>query len=87
MNRFPAIFYLLFQVMGENSTTMGRSSRRPASISNIRTYFDKRENMPKLDAGPTMDRPGPILLIVAAIAVKFVVKSKLSRLTSSREPT
>ena len=35
--------------------------------------FDKYEYSAKLCAGPTLSRPGPMLFIVAATAVKFVV--------------
>ena len=37
------------------------------------------ERFPKFEDGPTASRPGPILLSVAATAVKELVKSKLSR--------
>ena len=53
----------------------GNSSNRPASMSNIRTYFDILLKNPKFCTGPTWERPGPILFIVAATAVKFVEKS------------
>ena len=33
----------------------------------------------KFPIGPTISRPGPILFSVAATAVKFVIRSKLSR--------
>ena len=38
---------------GVRRTSMGKSSRRPASISNIRTYFEKSENAVKFDVVPT----------------------------------
>ena len=50
-------------------------------MSNIRTYFERKDNPEKLLIGPTPPRPGPILLKVAATAVNVVVKSKSSRLT------
>ena len=46
----------------------------------VNTTFDKSENAEKFPAGPTIPRPGPILLSVAATDVKLVVKSKPSRL-------
>ena len=51
----------------------GNSSRRPANISNIRTYFEKLLKKPKFPVGPTSERPGPMLLIVAATEVNDVV--------------
>ena len=45
-------------------------------MSNIRTNFDARDRCPKLAVGPTAERPGPILLMVAVTAVKTV--SRLS---------
>ena len=51
---------------------MGYSSSLPASISNIRTYLDAREKWPKFAVGPTAERPGPMLLNVAATEVKIV---------------
>lgn len=41
--------------------------------------------MEKLELGPTVDKPGPMLLKFAATAEKLVAKSKLSRLTSSTD--
>ena len=38
-------------------------------------YLEKLLKKPKLHVGPTRERPGPILLNVAATAVKLVVKS------------
>lgn len=64
---------------------MGNSSKRPASISNIRTYFEKLEKTEKFCVGPTISKPGPMLFSVAATAVKLVVKLKLSILIISRE--
>ena len=64
---------------------MGNNSKRPASISNISTYLENVEYMEKLQVGPTISSPGPILFRVAAIAVKLVVKSKLSMLISSSD--
>ena len=53
---------------------MGKSSSLPANISKIRTNFVKGEKNAKLLVGPTSSSPGPILLIVAATAVKLVIK-------------
>ena len=58
--------------------SMGNSSRRPASISKDKTSLENHENPAKFDAGPTSPRPGPILFIVAVMAVKLVIKSLLS---------
>ena len=58
---------------------MGKSSSLPASISNISTHLDRGLNNAKFWVGPTNSRPGPILFNVAVTAVKFVIRSKLSR--------
>ena len=49
---------------------MGNSSRRPASISKISTHLLKSVMCAKDAVGPTRERPGPMLLMVAATAVK-----------------
>ena len=72
-------YQFFFQVAGLKSTSIGKSSRRPAIMLKVRTTFEKPEKPAKLDAGPTSLRPGPMLLIVAATAVKFVTMSWLSR--------
>ena len=64
---------------------MGNSSRRPANMSNINTYLENVEYMEKFRVGPTSSNPGPMLLRVAAMAVKLVVKSKLSILINNSE--
>lgn len=56
----------------------GKSSSLPANISIINTYLEKIEKCAKFCVGPTSERPGPMLLIVAATEVKFVVKSLFS---------
>lgn len=66
-------------------TSMGKSSSRPASMSNISTHLDRGLNNAKFWVGPTSSSPGPILFRVASTAVKFVVRSYSSRLTISRE--
>ena len=54
-------------------------------MSIVRTRVEKSEKMPKLPVGPTIPRPGPILLKVAATAVKLVTRSVLSMLMRSTE--
>ena len=76
-----------FQVLQENRSRTGNSSRRPAIISKVITIFDNPEKAPKLEAGPTTPRPGPMLFRVAATAVKLVIRSKLSREMISTDPT
>ena len=51
-------------------------------IENVKKNGDKAlyEYSEKLEVGPTPASPGPMLLSVAATAVKFVVKSRLSTL-------
>ena len=61
--------------LGLNNIKSGKISSLPASISKTRTIFEKSLKRPKFSDGPTSSRPGPMLLIVAATAVKFVVKS------------
>jgi len=41
--------------------------------------------MEKFCVGPTRERPGPILLMVEATAVKFVIASKLSNVIIKRD--
>ena len=54
-------------------------------MSKIITHLANAEKPAKLHVGPTALRPGPMLLNVAATAVKFVIWSKLSSDTSSTE--
>ena len=65
-------------VDGLNKRSIGNISSLPISIHILKTYLDKSENKEKLPVGPTKSSPGPILLSVAATAVKLVVKLKLS---------
>ena len=60
---------------GANRRSMGKSSKRPANMSNISTYLEKSEKNPKFAEGPTRFKPGPILLMVAVTALKLVKKS------------
>ena len=53
---------------------MGKSSSLPASISKIRTDFDRGEKKAKFAVGPTPSSPGPMLFKADATAVKLVVK-------------
>lgn len=72
-------------IAGWNNISSGKSSSLPASISNIITYLLSAEKPPKLQVGPTFESSGPTLLIVAANAVKLVVKSLFSSETSKTE--
>ena len=74
-----------FQVSFLKRIRRGKISSLPANISKISTHLEKWENNPKFCVGPTISRPGPILLKVAATAVKFVVRSKLSMLISKTD--
>ena len=56
---------------------MGNSSSLPASIPKLRNIFDKSVMSAKLNAGPTFPSPGPMLLNVAATALKAVRKSSV----------
>ncbi len=76
-----------FQIAGWNNISSGNNSKRPASISNIITSLEKSLKNPKLQSGPTIESPGPILLIVAATAVKFVTRSCPSKDMAKTETT
>ena len=66
---------------------MGKISSLPISIIIEKVIFERFENSEKFMVGPTLLRPGPILFIVVATAVKLVAKSKLSRLIIKSETT
>lgn len=70
-----------FHAEGWKSISRGKSSNLPASISNMKTNFEKKEKFEKLPAGPTSARPGPMLLMVVSTAVKFVTRSLPSNAT------
>ena len=70
---------------GVRSRSIGKISSLPTSISKIKTSFDTFEKPWKVPAGPTTDKPGPTLFIVADTAVKLVVKSKPSRDITSND--
>ena len=72
-------------VNGTNSSSSGKISRRPASMSKIITSFAGFVKLPKFIMGPTCARPGPMLFKVAAMAVKFVTISKPSRLMRKKD--
>ena len=72
---FLHFFNESFQIAGWNKIRSGYNSNRPASISKISIHFENREKIPKFWVGPTSSNPGPMLLMVAATAVKFVIKS------------
>ena len=65
--------------------SIGKSSSLPAIILKVRTSFESEEKSAKFAAGPTPERPGPMLLMVAATAVKFVTRSRPSIVISSSE--
>jgi len=80
-------FYCFLQVAGFINTSNGNISKRPASISNINTYFEKSENKSKFFVGPTSANPGPILPTAYETTKKLVVKSYPSTLTSKSDTT
>ena len=53
----------------------GKSSSLPASMSNIKTNLLSGEKRLKFCVGPTRFKPGPMLFMVVATAVKFVIRS------------
>ena len=80
MEHFSNYNYFLFlHTHGENKIIIGTNSNLPANISNINTHLEKALNVPKFSIGPTPSRPGPMLLSVAATAVKFVSKLPFSK--------
>ena len=74
-----------FQMDLWNKSSSGNNSSLPASISNIRTYLAKGEKKAKFAEGPTISRPGPILLMVAATAVNPVIRSVLSKIPTEQK--
>jgi len=58
---------------------IGNNSRRPASILNMKVHLLNTLKPLKFEEGPTPERPGPILFMVASEAVKLVVKSLFSK--------
>ena len=68
---------------GVNSSSMGNSSSRPASISKLKSSLAHGAKKPKFPVGPTMFSPGPTLLMQVTTAVKVVSSSKPARLSSS----
>lgn len=72
-----SIFYTIFSYLcyfrqsdGENKSSIGKSSKRPASMSKVKTILETSGNEPKLLTGPTTSKPGPILFKQEAIAEK-----------------
>lgn len=68
-----------FQNVGANKINKGYISSRPNSIVNDRIILLRAEYSTKLPIGPTFPKPGPILPIDAATAVKFDAKSNPSK--------
>ena len=66
--------------------SIGKISKRPNNISKESTSFESTEKFEKLPAGPTMPRPGPILLRQAIIAVVVDSRSKPSNESKRTEP-
>ncbi|MDT4872210.1 hypothetical protein FQZ97_1073860 [compost metagenome] len=58
-----------------NKTNTVNSSSRPSSIANVHTQIWNSLSTPKLLAGPTSPRPGPMLLTVATTAENEVTMS------------
>ena len=50
-----------FQVLGENSASIGNSSSRPASMSKLSSHLHQGEKSAKEPIGPTISSPGPTL--------------------------
>lgn len=62
-------------------------SSRPNNISKLSTYLERSENPEKLHDGPTLLKPGPILLMQVTTDENVVVKSKLLSDIKSNDPT
>ena len=76
---------LVIQTSGESRKRSGKISRRPNSMSAESTNFEKSEKALKFPVGPTMPRPGPMLLKVQMTAEKVVSKPLPSRDTRTSE--
>lgn len=74
----PGVFYRLRQTEGAKINSIGNTSSRPISMAKLSSSLEKSEKAEKFPVGPTIPSPGPILFRQAAIAVKFVSKSKPS---------
>ena len=69
------LFYFLLQVDGMRAIRSGKISSRPKSMAKERTIFEKSLYCAYEPIGPTIPKPGPMLLKQAATAEKFVSKS------------
>ena len=67
----------------ENKVKTVINSSLPAIIRKEQTSLEKSENAEKFCVGPTTLKPGPTLPIQVAAAEKQLIKSKLSRESSS----
>lgn len=72
-----------FQVLGEKNKSSGMNSRRPAIIKKVSTIFVKSEKLEKLLAGPALPKPGPTLVKAVTVTEKDVIRSLLSKETST----
>ena len=68
----------------EKSTSMGKISRRPASILKIRTSLESGLKTEKLQVGPMTSKPGPMLLKVEITADILVISEKPSKETRKK---
>ena len=69
----------------EKNINNGKISKRPASISNDKTIFDKSVKLEKFPVGPTTPRPGPTLLKHVATALNADVKSIFCKETNKND--
>ena len=79
-------FFYIRHVRGEKSRIRGINSKRPAIIPKDKTIFEKLLKSAKFPFGPTADKPGPILLKVAATDENVVKKSLFSKEINSIKP-
>jgi len=64
------------QNAGVSTTSRVKISRRPSSIANVQTQVWKSPSTAKVVEGPTSPSPGPVLLMLATMAVKAVMTSR-----------
>ena len=64
---------------GASIIIIGIHSSLPRSISTLRVIFERSERCAKLQVGPTLASPGPMLLKQVVTEVNEVVKSRLFR--------
>ena len=70
-------YSFFIHIDGANIISIGIHSSLPSSISRLSVYLERFESSEKLQVGPTLIRPGPILLKQVVTEVNDEVKSIL----------